>query len=119
MSRSYRSSLNNDFSIFASILSLHRGTGGQLPMLLDRLAGSIRDRVQFQGQFRAQTALGRVSAIALAAAVPCIFLWYVLFQPETVQVFFQTPGGIPMLLTAFGLEIVGIFWLSRLLRMEN
>jgi tight adherence protein B len=108
-----------DFSIFASILSLHRGIGGQLPLLLDRLAASVRDRVQYQGQFRAQTALGRVSAIALAAAVPFIFLWYVLFQPETVQIFLTTPGGIPMLATAFGLEIIGILWLSKLLRVEE
>ncbi|MFO0813764.1 MAG: type II secretion system F family protein [Gemmatales bacterium] len=108
-----------DFNVFASILALHRNTGGQLPLLLDRLAQGVRDRVQYQGQFRSATAMGRISAIALGAAVPLIFLWYVLFQPETVQVFVNTPGGLAMLATAFILESVGIFWLYRLLRTEE
>jgi tight adherence protein B len=108
-----------DFSVFAAVISLHRSTGGQLPHLLDRLATGVRDRVQFQGHFRAATAMGRVTAIALGAAVPCIFLWYVLFQPETVQIFVNTPGGIGMLATAFGLEIVGVIWLYRLLKSDD
>lgn len=108
-----------DFSVFAAIIALHRNTGGQLPLLLDRLATGVRDRVQYQGQFRAATSMGRVSAIALGAAVPIIFLWYVIFQPETVQIFLETPGGIAMLATAFGLELVGVLWLYRLLRTEQ
>lgn len=108
-----------DFSVFAAIISIHRTTGGQLPMLLDRLAAGIRDRVLYQGQFRAATAMGRISAIALGAAVPLIFIWYVLFQPETVQIFIDTPGGIAMLATAFTLEAIGIIWLVRLLRTDN
>lgn len=108
-----------DFSVFAAIIALHRNTGGQLPLLLDRLASGIRDRVQYKGQFRAATAMGRVSAIALGAAVPLIFLWYVLFQPETVQTFIETPGGIGMLATAFVLEVIGLVWLYRLLRTDD
>jgi tight adherence protein B len=108
-----------DFSVFAAIIALHRNTGGQLPMLLDRLAGGVRDRVQFRGHFRAATAMGRISAIALGASVPLIFLWYVLFQPETVQIFIDTPGGIGMLVTAFSLEIVGVLWLYRLLKSDD
>jgi tight adherence protein B len=108
-----------DFNVFASIIALHRNTGGQLPLLLDRLAQGVRDRVQYLGQFRAATAMGRVSAIALGAAVPLIFLWYVLFQPETVQTFVNTPGGLAMLGTAFTLEVIGIIWLYRLLRTED
>ena len=108
-----------DFSVFAAIISIHRTTGGQLPMLLDRLAAGIRERVLYQGQFRAATAMGRISAIALGAAVPLIFIWYVLFQPETVQIFINTPGGLAMLATAFTLEAIGIIWLFRLLRTDN
>ncbi len=108
-----------DFSVFAAVMALQRSTGGQLPTLLDRLAGGVRDRVQYQGHFRSATALGRVTAIALGAAVPLIFLWYVLFQPETVQIFVETPGGVGMLATAFALELVGIIWLYRLLRTDN
>jgi tight adherence protein B len=108
-----------DFTIFASIMSLHRGTGGQLPLLLDRLAAGVRDRAQYHGQFRAQTALGRITAIALGVAVPFIFLWYVLFQPETVQIFLNAPGGISMLVTAFGLEIIGVIWLHQLLKTDE
>jgi Flp pilus assembly protein TadB len=33
-----------DFYVFSSVLSLHRTTGGNLPVLLDRLAVATRDR---------------------------------------------------------------------------
>ena len=107
-----------DFQVFVSVVALHRSTGGNLAMLLDRLANSTRDRIQYMGHFRSATTLGRTSAIAIGAAVPLIFLGYAVFEPEYAMRFFQSGSGLAMLGIAFGLEVVGMIWLYLLLKVQ-
>jgi tight adherence protein B len=107
-----------DFHIFAAIITLHRSIGGNLTLLLDRLAASVRDRNQFAGYFRSATAMGRITAIAIGAAVPLIFLGYSLFDPDYATRFFESAAGIAALTVAFILEIIGTVWLFFLLRSD-
>jgi tight adherence protein B len=107
-----------DFNVFASIIALHRSIGGNLPLLMDRLAASTRDRNQFAGYFRSATALGRITAIAIGSAVPLIFLGYAFLEPSYFFRFFETWTGIIALCIAFGLEIVGVIWLLYLLQID-
>jgi tight adherence protein B len=107
-----------DFNAFASTVTLYQATGGNLALLLDRLAAGSRDRNQFRGHFLAATALGRATAIAIAAAVPVLLLGYLLFEPEHIQGFLQSTNGWIALAVAFGLQAVGIAWLYYLLRVE-
>jgi tight adherence protein B len=107
-----------DFQAFVSVVALHRSTGGNLALLLDRLANSTRDRNQYMGYFRSATTLGRTSAVAIGAAVPLIFLGYAIFEPEYAMRFFQSSSGLAMLGIAFGLEIVGIVWLYFLMKVQ-
>lgn len=107
-----------DFNVFASIVALHRNIGGNLPLLMDRLAASTRDRNQFAGYFRAATAMGRITAIAIGCAVPLIFLGYAVLEPTYFGRFFESWTGIIALCIAFGLEIIGVIWLLYLLRVD-
>ena len=108
-----------DFNIFASVLTLHRTTGGNLPLLLDRLAVTTRDRNQFEGQYRAATVLGRYSSGFIAAMVSLILIYFFFFQREWALRFFDTTygyTGVALFTTAIGLELIGIlllFWLLR------
>lgn len=108
----------SDFHVFVALVTLHRTIGGNLTLLLDRLAGSVRDRNQFAGHFRSATAMGRITAIAIGTAVPLIFLGYALFDPDYATRFFESTTGMMMLAIAFGLEIVGTIWLYYLLRSD-
>ncbi|MCI0356244.1 MAG: hypothetical protein L0099_14570, partial [Acidobacteria bacterium] len=107
-----------DFNALVSTVSIYQKTGGNLPMLLDRLAQSTRDRNQFRGYFRSATAMGRICAIFLGAAVPLLLLGYALLQPDYVQPFFSSTAGLMALAVAIGLQIIGILWLYRLLKID-
>jgi tight adherence protein B len=99
-----------DFNVFAAVLSLHRGTGGNLPTFLDRLAAAVRDRNQFEGQYRAATVLGRYSAIFIVSLACFIVFYLFFFQREWAMKFFDTSysyNGIFLFCTAIGLEILG------------
>src|SRR5262249_12833492 len=107
-----------DFNIFASVVGLHRTTGGNLPVLLDRLAASTRDRNQFQKQYRAATVLGRYSAGFIAFLVGVILIYLFFFQREWAMRFFESGTGIILFTTAILLEIGGGLLLLWLLRYE-
>jgi tight adherence protein B len=105
-----------DFNIFASVVGLHRTTGGNLPVLLDRLAISTRDRNQFRKQYRAATVLGRYSAAFIAFLVGVILVYLFFFQREWAMRFFDTGVGISLFTTAILLEIGGgllLYWFLR------
>jgi tight adherence protein B len=107
-----------DFNVFVALITLHRTIGGNLTLLLDRLAASVRDRNQYAGFFRSATALGRASAIAVGLAVPAIFIGYLLFEPDYALRFFQSENGLIMLGFAAGLEVIGAVWLYYLLKVD-
>ena len=105
-----------EFDIFVTIITLHRNIGGNLTLLLERVATSIRDRNLFRGYFRTATALARVTAFALAAGAPAIFIMYSFWQPDFVTRFTGSESGIRLLTAAAVLELIGITWVSFLLR---
>jgi tight adherence protein B len=107
-----------DFNIFVSVIGLHRTTGGNLPLLLDRLAASTRDRNQYRGYFRSVTSLGRLTATFLGLASPVILLGYAFLYPDYIAHFFETGAGLSALAVAFVLEVIGVIWLYLLLRVD-
>jgi tight adherence protein B len=107
-----------DFNVFASVVSLHRSIGGNLGLMLDRLATSTRDRNLYLGYFRSTTILGRITAIVIGLAVPLIFLYYALFQPDYIQRFFETGAGVTALIVAAVLEAIGVVWLYFLMKVD-
>lgn len=107
-----------DLDGLVAVVGLHRTAGGNLPMLLERLALSARDRNQFRSYVRTATALGRTSAICIGMATPIILLGYAIVQPEYCFSFFQSTYGWTMVGVALTLDVVGGIWLYFLLRIE-
>jgi tight adherence protein B len=107
-----------DFDILVSTVGLHRQIGGNLALLMDRLAASVRDRNQFRGQFLALTAQGRAVAVAIGLAAPLMLLGYTLWEPEHVQGFLTSPTGWTTLAICGALQVTGVIWLWQILRVE-
>jgi tight adherence protein B len=107
-----------DFNVLVTAVTLHRTVGGNLTMLLDRVAASTRDRNLFRGYVLAATALSRVTGFFIAAAAPLLFIGYLLWQPDFINSFMQTPAGMRAMWMALGLEVVGAAWMYYLLRID-
>jgi tight adherence protein B len=104
-----------ELRMLASGLAVYRQTGGNVPMMLERLAVVMRQRLAFRRQLRAMTSSARMAAIIIAAAAPVMF-FYFLFQEEYGDVLLTTEGGRFCLTVACGLEILGLAWLFGLSR---
>jgi len=107
-----------DFNSLVSTINLYSATGGNLPLLLDRLAASTRDQNQFRAFFRSATALGRISSLFIAGAGPLFFMGYALLEPEYAEFFFSSQAGVMTLAMATFLELIGLFWLWSIIRIE-
>jgi tight adherence protein B len=107
-----------DVNALSSTVGFYQTTGGNLPLLLDRLAAGARDRNQFRGQFWATTAQGRITSVGLAAAAPLLALGYLIFQPDHVQAFLNSPRGWAILAGAGVFELIGIVWVYRILKID-
>ena len=107
-----------DFEGLVAVVGFHQGTGGNLPLLLDRLASSARDHNQFRTYVRSATALGRTSAIVIGLSTPVILLGYAIVQPDFATLFFQSLYGWTVVAIALGLDLIGVLWLLRLLKID-
>jgi tight adherence protein B len=107
-----------DFEGLVAVVGFHQGTGGNLPLLLDRLATGTRDHNQFRTFVRSATALGRTSAIVIGLSTPVILLAYAIIQPDFATLFFQSTYGWSVVAIALGLDLIGVVWLFRLLKIE-
>jgi tight adherence protein B len=107
-----------DFDVFASTIALYYSSGGNLALLLDRIAAGTRDRNEFRGYFRAATALGRTTAFFIGAAVPALLVGYAVWQPDYVGEFFRNAVGWQFIAFAAVLEVIGTIWIYLLLRVD-
>ena len=104
--------------ILASTLAVQRRAGGSLPNALMRLARSFRDRLEYQMRHRAATAAARGSALVITAAALGAASYMAIFQPDLARNFVESPQGMTLLATAIVLLLAGLFWISRLLKVD-
>jgi tight adherence protein B len=107
-----------DFDALVSTASVYQTTGGNLPVMMERLAAAARDHNQFRGYFMAATAQGRVTAIIIGLVGPALLAYYAITKPEHTQAFFNDPRGWTLLAIVGVLQVIGIVWLYRLLKID-
>lgn len=107
-----------DLKILTSTLMLYRKTGGNLPANLERMSGVIRDRINYRRQMKASTGAGRASALLMTVVAPVAFVVLLVAFPDHVSNLYTDPMGNMLLLIAIVLEVIGILWVSALLRTD-
>jgi len=107
-----------EFRIFTTAVVVHQQTGGNLSLLAHRLAGSARDRQEFDGHVKAVTVASRFSAIGLIVATVVALILLALLRPDYLEGFFNHELGPPLMITAASLQVLGIFWIWRTVKVR-
>ena len=99
-------------------IRIQRQVGGNLAELLDTVAATMREREYMRRQVASLSAEGRLSAWVLGLLPPLFMLYLVITQRSYIAPLFSDPRGWFML--AFGgLWLgIGVFWMSRLVKVE-
>ncbi len=109
---------SKDFEWVVMAIKIQRQVGGNLAELLDTVAATMREREYVRRQVNALAAEGKLSAWVLGL-LPPLFMVYLLFtNHDYVIVMFQEPIGWAMLAGAATILGIGVFWMSRLVKVE-
>ena len=109
---------SKDFEWVVMSIKIQRQVGGNLGELLETVAATMREREYVRRQVAALAAEGKLSAWVLGL-LPPLFMVYLLFtNHDYVIVMFQEPLGWLMLAGAGTILAVGVFWMSRLVKVE-
>jgi tight adherence protein B len=109
---------SKDFEWVVMAIKIQRQVGGNLAELLDTVAATMREREYVRRQVSALAAEGKLSAWVLGGLPPLFMVYLLLTNYDYVIVMFQKPLGWAMLAGAGTILTVGIFWMSRLVKVE-
>jgi tight adherence protein B len=109
---------SKDFDWVVMAINIQRQVGGNLSELLNTVAATMREREYIRRQVAALAAEGKLSAMVLGGLPPAFLLYLMFANHDYVIVLFTTPIGIAMLVGAAMILSVGIFWMSRIVKVE-
>jgi len=109
---------SKDFDWVVMAINIQRQVGGNLAELLNTVAATMREREYMRRQVAALAAEGKLSAMVLGGLPPAFMLYLLVANHSYVIVLFTRALGIAMLVGGAMLLSVGIFWMSRIVKVE-
>jgi len=106
------------FDTVISALLVSRASGGDLPRVLDELAGFFRELERVEGVLEAQTAQGRMQALFLSVMPFVLSLVLFLVDPELILPLFTHPIGNMLLLMAVLMNVGGYMVVRRIVQPD-
>ena len=105
---------SSDFAFFVTAVLIQRQTGGDLSEVLKNISSMIRGRVRLAQQVKAKTAEGRFTGYVLVAFPAVMFLLSYYMNPGYAGILIKDPGGQMLLMTAVGLQVLGLFAIKKI-----
>ena len=107
-----------DLQLLTTAIRLTLQAGGSLAEVLDKISDMIRQRTEFRERLLTMTAQGRFEAIAMAAAPAVAFVVLYTIDPTLMRPLVTTSVGWAALGLAATLEVIGFFFINRIVSIE-
>ena len=108
---------SRDFEWVVAAIHINREVGGELAVILENVAETVRERQQLARQVRTLTAEGRLSAYVLTALPFLLAVLLSLTSPGYFDPFKQAPGPFLVVL-GIGLLTVGWLWMRKIIKAQ-
>ena len=99
-------------------IRIQRQVGGNLAELMTTVAGTMRERAYLRRQVKALAAEGKLSAVILSVLPPGVGGFVMLTNSSYMEPMFHSALGWILLIGAILWLSVGVFWMSRLVKVE-
>jgi tight adherence protein B len=109
---------SEDALLIAGVLDLHRRSGGDLPIVLDGLASTLRERRAAHREVRALTAQARLSGVILGMLPIGFFAFLLVTSRDEMLDAIGTPLGSTALGIGLVLELLAFAWIRHLLEVR-
>lgn len=107
-----------DLDLAVTAVLIQRQVGGNLAEVLERIGGTLRDRLQLLGQIRTLTSQGRLSGWIISLLPPALGLVLYVMNPGHVGLLLQHPLGWVMLAMGLLMQTTGILVIRHLVNMD-
>lgn len=107
-----------DLHFFVTIVRINSDTGGNLAEILEKLAETIRSRLQIRRQVQVYTAEGRLSGYVLVLLPVVVFIAFYLKNPEYMRVFFTEQACKMSLVAASLAQVVGFLMIRKIIAIR-
>lgn len=104
-----------DLQFFVTIIRINSETGGNLSEILEKLAETIRARLQIRRQVQVYTAEGRLSGYVLVLLPIFVFIIFYLQNPEYMGVFFNEKTCQISLVGAGLAQVAGFLMIRKII----
>jgi tight adherence protein B len=109
---------SNDTRLFVNAVIILRETGGNLTEIFDTLASTIKERKRVLEKIDTLTAEGRTQAYILSVLPVVLCLIMYKLNPEDVSLLFTTALGWMLIAIMALLEIVGLTWMLKMVKVN-
>lgn len=106
---------STDMRLLTSALLIQRQVGGNLAEILDTICITIQDRIRIKNSIKTMTGQGRISGIIVGVIPVALFFLVSAFNPEYMQMFFDTVIGKVLLGVAVGMELLGFVVIRKMI----
>ena len=109
---------SDDLDLVITAVLIQRQVGGNLAVVLDSIATTIRERIKIKGHIKTLTAQGKISGI-IVGMLPIVMggVIYVL-NPEYIKVLFVDPLGQAMLVGGFVSQFIGMMVIRKIINID-
>jgi len=105
-------------ALTVSALRIATETGGNLAEALERISALVRHRLHMQARIGSLTAQGRLQAWVIGALPPLLAVVLDRLEPEAMAALWGTPAGWMTLAVIASLEVLGLWWVRRIVRID-
>lgn len=107
-----------DLNFFITTVTINSELGGNLSEILDKLADTIRQRLQIRRQIKVYTAQGRMSGYVLAALPIVMFISFNFINPNYEKLLIEEKIGNYMLMAALAMQIIGFLVIKKIINIR-
>jgi tight adherence protein B len=109
---------SQNFMMIVSAILIQRQTGGNLSEILTNISGTIKERFKIKNEIKVLTATARTSGLVVGLMPLVIILFFLLFNPDYVTIFFKSNLGIAMIVIAIIMEIIGFLIIRKIVNIK-
>ncbi len=109
---------SRNLQLAVSALIIGRTVGGNIPKILEDIANTIRESFRLERVIDTQTAQGKMQAWVIGMMPIVVIVMFYLMDPELITPLFETIPGYGILAIAALLNLVGVVFILKIIRIQ-
>lgn len=109
---------SSDLDLMVTCVIIQSETGGNLAEILEKVSRTIRERIKLSNDVKALTAQGKLSGWVVGLLPFGLMGIIYLINPVYIRFLFEQPLGRVMLGVAVTMELIGAFFISRIVKID-